>query len=138
MHLLDFVELNQYRAELRLPREYADKNNWDILAFLRGRWESGEQALAVTKVTVTCPGEAGKTCLVSRLVRDEYSTSPPPPMTNGMLEERIVDESGLELMFYDFGTVQSIYAATHQLFLRSRAVFVVVWDNRQTDPQLLC
>ena len=138
LEYIDFVPLNQYLAELRLPREYADKDNEAILAFLRERWESGEQALAVTKVIVTGPGEAGKTCLVSRLVRDEYPTSPPPPMTNGMLEERIVlgvDESGLELVFYDFGG-QSIYATTHQLFLRSRAVFVVVWDNRQTDSQL--
>ena len=132
---IDFVPLNQYLAELRLPREFADKNNHAILAFLRERWESGEQALAVTKVIVTGPGEAGKTCLVSRLVRNEYPTSPPPPMTNGMLEERIVDKSGLELVYYDFGG-QSIYATTHQLFLRSRAVFVVVWDNRQTDSQL--
>ena len=128
---IDFVQLNQYLPELRVPQEYADKDNKEILSFLRERWESGEEALAVTKVIVTGPGEAGKTCLVSRLVRDEYPGSP-PPMTNGMLEERIVDDSGLELVFYDFGG-QPIYTTTHQLFLRSRAVFVVVWDNRQTD-----
>ena len=100
---------------------------------MRERWESGEEALAVTKVIITGPGEAGKTCLVSPLGRNEYPTSPPPPMTNGMLEERSIDDdSGLELVFYDFGG-QPIYATTHQLFLRTRAVFVVAWDNRQTD-----
>ena len=131
---IDFIQLNQYLGELRMPAEYADKDNWDILSFLRERWESGEEALSVTKIVVTGPGRVGKTCLVSRLVRNVDPTSPPPPMTNGMLEERIMDDdSGLELVFYDFGG-QPIYATTHQLFLRTRAVFVVAWeDNRQTE-----
>ena len=129
----DFIHLNRYLRVLRMPAEYADKDNRQILNFLRERWESGEEALAVTKIVVTGPGEVGKTCLVSRLVRNVYPTAPPPPMTNGMIEERIIDDgSGLELVFYDFGG-QPIYATTHQLFLRTRAVFVVAWDNRQTE-----
>ena len=70
MRSIDLVPLtvNQHLSELRVPLEYEGKYNDDMLAFLRERWESGEQALAVTKIIVTGPGEVGKTCLVSRLV----------------------------------------------------------------------
>jgi len=49
-------------------------------------------------------------------------------MTNG-LDVTEINPGGTEMIFYDFGG-QPIYATSHQLFLRSRAVFCVAWDPR--------
>jgi len=114
-------------TELRLPQELAEANNTDILAFLRERSSQGSVSFSIAKVLVTGPGSAGKTCLIHTLATGRYPDEE-PGMTNGMDVQR-VEESDVELLFYDFGG-QPVYASSHQLFLRSRAVFVVAWDPR--------
>ena len=45
LYYIDFVPLREYLKELRLPSDYADQHNGEILRFLRRRWRSGKEAL---------------------------------------------------------------------------------------------
>eukprot|EP00968_Pinguiococcus_pyrenoidosus_P025219 scaffold5717_cov120-Pinguiococcus_pyrenoidosus.AAC.2 len=78
---------------------------------------------------VTGPGNAGKTCLVEKLVHGAFPEN--TSQTNGIdvLRWTQPGDTGLQLLFYDFGG-QPVYATSHQLFLRTRAIFVVLWNPR--------
>ena len=74
-------------------------------------------------------GRVGKTSLVKRLVQNDFD--PCEPSTHGIqLVPWDLSDHGevLRINIWDFGG-QDIYHGTHTLFLRSRAVFLLVWDR---------
>ena len=81
-------------------------------------------------------GRVGKTSLIKRLIHDQFD--PQEESTHGIrLEPWTVSLSSgsARVNVWDFGG-QDIYHGTHALFLKSRAVFVIVWDQQtETNPQ---
>ena len=76
-------------------------------------------------------GEVGKTCIVNRLVRDDFVDT---RKTQGIsiTQWPIVLDTGEEvrLHIWDFGG-QEIMHATHQFFLSHRSVYLLVLNGRQ-------
>lgn len=86
------------------------------------------------KLILVGDGEVGKTCLANRLITgtfiekgitqginiSKWITSAPNPETNV-----------IKLNVWDFGG-QEIYHATHQFFLTTRSVYLLIWNARKT------
>lgn len=74
-------------------------------------------------------GRVGKSSIAKRLIHGQFD--PHEKSTHAIrLEEWSLDMIGGEtrINVWDFGG-QDIYHGTHALFLKSRAVFVIVWDR---------
>jgi internalin A len=79
-------------------------------------------------------GRVGKSSVVKRLVHDTFD--PQEPSTHGIRLEPwtlTVDDGPIDVHIWDFGG-QDIYHGTHALFLKSKALFLIVWD-RDTEQQ---
>lgn len=88
------------------------------------------------KLLLVGNGRVGKTSLVNRLIDNRFD--PDQPSTHGIqlrewrLEQVAQDKlqgRPLRVAVWDFGG-QDIYHATHRLFMRTRALFLLVWDQR--------
>ncbi len=87
------------------------------------------------KLILVGDGEVGKTCLAHRLISDEF-------LRNAEITEGInisqwkfpapsSGKSEIKLNIWDFGG-QEIYHATHQFFLTTRSLYILVWNARRT------
>ena len=103
-----------------------------MLAFLRARRE-GASRQWVSKLLVVGEGGAGKTSLIKALLGEEHD--PAEATTHGI---RVSDltlphpahaDVSMRLSTWDFGG-QQIYHATHQFFLTSRSLFLLLWNSR--------
>ncbi len=99
--------------------------------------DSGGQNLYEGKLLILGQGGVGKTCLMRRLIHDEYSEEG-SASTEGIhiqtWETTSPDDSQtkMTLNVWDFGG-QEIYHATHQFFLTRRSLYILVWDARQEE-----
>jgi small GTP-binding protein len=99
--------------------------------------DSGGQNLYEGKLLILGQGGVGKTCLLKRLIHDEYSEED-SASTEGIhiqtWETTSPDDSQtcMTLNVWDFGG-QEIYHATHQFFLTRRSLYILVWDARQEE-----
>ena len=129
---LEGIYLREHLAVMGVPVEFQRANNAKILAFLRERHRAGAVRIAILKVIVSGPEYCGKTCLVRRLITGAFDAH--TDMTDGVeivrrLPQEADDGLGIEMVFFDFGG-QEVYRISHRLFLRTRAVFLVMWDTR--------
>jgi internalin A len=90
---------------------------------------SGEAAAPNVKLIVLGNGQVGKTQICRRLRGEEYDGR--VPSTHGVVVTSALLAAGRSgdgalLHIWDFGG-QDIYHGTHALFLRSRAIFLIVW-----------
>ncbi len=155
LRLKDNPELSQQLEE----SIYAEKDNCfpDFQNYQAAIHRSESQPNHFAKVILIGNGRVGKTCLFNRLVNNRFD--PNEKSTDGIQiararlgEEKsdsfaylrqLLTERGssyaflqkLQLSFWDFGG-QDIYHATHRLFMRTKAVFVLVWDY-DTEKDLL-
>lgn len=91
---------------------------------------SGAEAVKDVKLMVLGNGRVGKTQICRRLCGQDYDEH--FPSTHGIVVNSapLPQEDGGELAklhLWDFGG-QDIYHGTHALFLRTRAVFMLVWS----------
>jgi internalin A len=99
---------------------------------------AGEHAMRDVKLMVLGNGRVGKTQICRRLRNEPYDEA--VESTHGIVVTSaplptIKDESPARLNIWDFGG-QDIYHGTHALFMRSRAVFALVWfPGAETMPQ---
>lgn len=105
---------------------YAGEN---CLARLRAHWQdsaSGSERLHDSKLMVLGNGRVGKTQLCRWLRKEPFDET--VPSTHGVTVTSIPVTSNPDarLHLWDFGG-QDIYHATHSLFLRSRALFLIAW-----------
>jgi len=109
--------LSHYGGEDCLPRLRAH------LADL----ETGSVEIRRAKLVVLGNGRVGKTQLCRQLQGLPYD--PSVPSTHGICVSNLACAAlgpGEELNLWDFGG-QDIYHGTHALFMRTRALFVIVW-----------
>jgi internalin A len=119
-----------------VPREVLSQNNYadNCLPRLRtylSELDLGAETENEVKVILLGNGRVGKTQLCRRFRSQPFDES--VPSTHGVQiwrEELAIRTGGEEQVFqanwWDFGG-QDIYHGTHSLFLRSRAVFLILW-----------
>jgi internalin A len=89
--------------------------------------ESGSEEVREAKLLVLGNGRVGKTQICRQLRRLPYDET--VPSTHGITvtaEPWVGSSSGEVLNIWDFGG-QDIYHGTHTLFMKTSAVFVIVW-----------
>lgn len=98
---------------------------------------AGSAALRDVKLLVLGNGRVGKTQLCRRLRGEVYD--PALPSTHGIVVSSapLPGEAEAQLKLWDFGG-QDIYHGTHALFMRHRALFLLVWapeceENREHE-----
>jgi internalin A len=112
----------------RIPPEVLSQD-WDdnclprLRAHLRDL-EAGSSPITSAKLMLLGNGTVGKTQLCRRLRCLDFD--PTIPSTHGVQVQSITHPQG-EWHAWDFGG-QDIYHSTHALFMRTRAVFVLVWS----------
>lgn len=80
------------------------------------------------KVLLIGNGNVGKSCLVNRIVNDDFN--PEWDSTHAIVVMEPYEDERVKpwkLNFWDFGG-QDIYHATHRLFMQSNAVYLLLWD----------
>ena len=99
--------------------------------------EVGHQEDRELKLIFLGNGRVGKTSISKRLFQNSFDIS--EESTHGISLETydrfVLNDGGTCILnVWDFGG-QDIYHGTHALFLKSRAVFIVVWDSTtEMDP----
>jgi internalin A len=115
-----------------VPAELFGDNN--CLEQLRSHFrdlEEGSDDVRDVKVVVLGNGRIGKTQLCGQLKGDSYENG--AESTHGILVSSA--ELGTDrLHLWDFGG-QELYHGTHSLFMRTRAVFVVLWTPDSENQQ---
>ena len=97
--------------------------------------EAGSVTLTDVKVIVLGNGRVGKTQICRRLRDEDYDGD--EPSTHGILVTSADLPSGeppVRLNIWDFGG-QDLYHGTHALFLRTSAVFLLVWARETEDAR---
>ncbi len=118
------------------PPEVASKDVEAIRNYFRQLEAEGKDYLYEAKLLVVGEPGAGKTTLVRKLQRAEYTLRDDEKSTEGIdvVRWRFVMENGREFQvnIWDFGG-QEIYQATHQFFLTRRSLYLLVADTRRED-----
>ena len=105
----------------------ARPNPSDILAYYF-KSRSGSP-LNEAKLILVGRGEAGKTCIVNRLVQDTFAYTNKTEGIQITSWEVPTDAGQVKLNIWDFGG-QEIMHATHQFFLTERSLYIVVLNGR--------
>jgi internalin A len=101
----------------------------DILEYYFRLQSGGKRPLNEAKLILLGRGEVGKTCLVNRLVHNQFTDT---AMTCGISITHWkvkMGKEGIRLHVWDFGG-QEIQHATHQFFLTERSLYLVVLNGR--------
>lgn len=90
------------------------------------------------KVLLVGNGNVGKSCLVHRLTTgdflEDWDTTHGISLTQYPKLEKDVNGFNYTLNLWDFGG-QEIYHATHRMFMKSNAVYLLLWDmNTEQEP----
>ena len=84
-----------------------------------------------SKLLIVGHGAVGKTCLMKRLVFDEYdhyeSSTEGIDIKSWTLQSE--NNKEIKINIWDFGG-QEVYHSTHQFFLSKRSIYLLVWDAR--------
>ena len=119
------------------PPEVVQQGTRAILAYLRAKAEAS-QPQWVSKLLLVGEGAAGKTSLLRALRGEPFN--PQEETTHGIMTGTLPlshpEREGvtMQLNTWDFGG-QQIYHATHQFFLTTRSLYLVVWNARQGFEQ---
>jgi internalin A len=128
--------------ETKIPGVPAEalSQSWgdDCLAAVRAHFQdltAGQASATDVKLIVLGNGRVGKTQICRRLRGEDYD--PDEPSTHGI---RVTSAAlgdgaeGVRLNIWDFGG-QDLYHGTHALFLRTNAIFLLVWATETENAQ---
>jgi GTPase SAR1 family protein len=120
------------------PPEVVQQGTKAILAYLRAQQAEASQPQWVSKLLLVGEGGGGKTSLLRALRGEPFD--PQEETTHGIMTGALPlshpEREGvtMQLNTWDFGG-QQIYHATHQFFLTTRSLYLVVWNARQGFEQ---
>ena len=127
--LLENAKLPGVSPEI-LSRNLSDNCLQRLRSDLRDK-EAGSETLPDVKLMILGNGRVGKTQICRRLKNEDYDESIPSTHGIQINSASLKQSDGEELarlQAWDFGG-QEIYHGTHALFLKTRAVFLVVWAS---------
>ena len=113
------------------PPEIVSKGVEAIFTYLK---QSKTSEHNEAKLILVGNGGVGKTCLANRLITDDFLEE---GITEGinisewMTSAPDSEDGNIKLNIWDFGG-QEIYHATHQFFLTTRSVYLLVWNARKS------
>lgn len=115
----------------KIPREVFDKDEhvWeDVRNYFLAIEKDGEVANNEVKVILIGNGNVGKTQIAQRLAFPKtFTFNPEHDSTHGIsLFQR--DIKAYTFNIWDFGG-QDLYHATHRVFMKTQALFALVWDH---------
>ncbi|MDM8524003.1 COR domain-containing protein [Desulfococcaceae bacterium HSG8] len=117
------------------PLEIASQGLSAIKEYLEKSGRGG-QTLYEGKIMIVGQGGVGKTCLIKRLIQNEFgekqTTTEGIDIHTWKLGAPDKSKTQMKLNVWDFGG-QEIYHATHQFFLTQRSLYILVWDARQEE-----
>jgi internalin A len=118
---------------INIPLEILNQKAEAVKNYLR-TIKDDDIELYEAKLLIVGEGGVGKTSLMKRLIRDEFSSK--EGTTEGIEINKWIIETGrtkdFRVNFWDFGG-QEIYHATHQFFLTKRSLYLLVWEARKDD-----
>ncbi|OUD13050.1 COR domain-containing protein [Thioflexithrix psekupsensis] len=163
-HFQKLIELKLYGNPIKnIPEEIFNRKYKDVLTPVRHYLEDLEKQQIQTyqaKVILIGNGRVGKTCLLKRWLDktfDEKEPSTHAIQLRHYCPEKLCKNNGnagflksilnkilnlfhiknesrdIQFHIWDFGG-QDIYHATHRLFMKTKAIFVLVWDA-QTEKE---
>ena len=94
-------------------------------------------AVGDVKLMILGNGRVGKTQICRRLRRESFDEAVPSThgiQVSSLLLAPLVSDAPVTLKIWDFGG-QDIYLGTHALFLKSRAIFPLVWTPKSEAEQ---
>jgi GTPase SAR1 family protein len=122
--------------DLKIPPEILQQEVASLLAYLRRL--KGAPREWVSKMLVVCEGGVGKTSLLRALRGEKFieGLKTTHGIETGALALEHPRRGGvtMQLNTWDFGG-QEIYHATHQFFLTTRSLYVLVWNARMGHEQ---
>jgi len=135
---LEILQLQ--RNPLPFPEEILEdeKNPQRILNFIVEYYEAQEKGtlrpLNEAKLVVVGEANVGKTCVINRLINDEFIET---SSTHGIeihhwKNVELEDTQKVQLNVWDFGG-QEIMHSTHQFFFTKRTVYVLVINARENE-----
>ena len=124
-----------------IPAEVLSQSPYnDCLESVRAHFralEGGGEAAPDVKLIVLGNGRVGKTQICRRLRHEPYDATEPSThgilVTSAMLNNQ-QDDASTRMNIWDFGG-QDLYHGTHALFLRTSAVFLLVWARETEDAR---
>ena len=121
------VDLSLYVDDWNNSVDFLNRDNADIIAYLRNI--KGDTLIETSRVKVMLvgPGEAGKTTLVHKLMTNKFKHNQ-FEMTDGVDMHTWLCE-GIEFQLWDFGG-QEIYMNTHAMFFETRCIYLITWNAR--------
>lgn len=135
--IAELTELKQldvsYNPLISPPPEIVSMGLSAIRTFLGQLKQSKTTENNEAKLILVGIGEVGKTCLTHRLITNEFVED---GITEGIniskwsIPAPDSSNSIIKLNIWDFGG-QEIYHATHQFFLTTRSVYLLVWNARK-------
>ncbi|ELT89642.1 hypothetical protein CAPTEDRAFT_187033 [Capitella teleta] len=130
---LNVLDIDACDALHTPPKEIREQGNRIILSYIK-RLSLGSSACYRTKLMYVGLGGAGKTSLMRALMSADYKAPQVQGegITDGIdITNWSVKKEDVSLVFsvWDFAG-QTIYYNTHQFFLSSRAVYMLVWNTR--------
>ncbi|MDM8552482.1 COR domain-containing protein [Desulfobacterales bacterium HSG2] len=118
------------------PIEVVSQGLPAIMDYLKKSDKDIGQTLYETKLLIVGQGGVGKTCLIKRLISDEYpgeqATTEGIDIQKWEITAPDRAKTRMTLNVWDFGG-QEIYHATHQFFLTQRSLYIFAWDARQEE-----
>jgi internalin A len=117
---------------------YSKPNGKTTLVSLRDYFRglsSGSVVNDQVKLVLVGNGRVGKTSVAARLIDNVFDEAQPSThgihlrqwALHGVAQDRL-QGAPLRISMWDFGG-QDIYHATHRLFMKTRALFLLVWDK---------
>lgn len=116
-----------------LPPEIAAQSPREAINYIL-KYQSDHEKKQVneSKMIIVGQGGVGKTCLLNRLIFNQYDETVSTEGIDIASWKFTVRDMKYKLNVWDFGG-QEIYHATHQFFLTNRSLYIFVWDARQEE-----
>ena len=125
-----------------IDRAVYDKQYTNVLPSIKDfvkDLRQGSSRVYASKLVLVGNGRVGKTCLVKRWLDKQFNEKEDTTHAIQLRRHPLNDLAAamglesLQLNIWDFGG-QDIYHATHQVFLKTNALFLLVWDA-ETEAQ---
>lgn len=133
---LDIIDLGE-NPLIKPPLEIVKQGVYSIKNYFTSISKSEELfQLKEAKILIVGEGGVGKTCLMNKMIDQNFRIDEDEKTTEGIDIKKwnLEEDNGtdVKINIWDFGG-QEIYHSTHQFFLTKRSIYIYVWNARTDD-----